>query len=318
MLELKYIAAVTQLYVITIAAVLTIHSNCSPLQSPRSWKDDFVSGVAQYSSPIPMGANYWDIMEMGINSSTSLDQRYNSTTSVESSQHFNAIDNCWRRRNPRWAENRMALADCAIGYGAYAQGGKGGKIYTVVSSEDDAVNPKPGTLRYGVALPGRVWIVFGRNMNIVLKMPLVVGSYKTIDGRGAQVHISGGACILIHEVQNVIIHGLNIHLCKPTDPGYVMWSDSTIRHLGRAEGDGISIRSSRHVWIDHNTLSICHDGLIDVTLESTYVTLSNNWLKHHHTVMLLGHSDHFSEDKLMRVTVAYNQFGPGCGQRMPR
>ncbi|KAH9297707.1 hypothetical protein KI387_029389, partial [Taxus chinensis] len=211
----------------------------------------------------------------------------------------------------------MALADCAVGYGAYAQGGKGGRIYTVISSEDDAVNPKPGTLRYGVTLHGRVWIVFGRNMNIVLKMPLVIGSYKTIDGRGAQVDISSGACLLIHEVQNVIIHGLNIHLCKSTDPGYVVWSDSTIQHLGKADGDGISIKSSRHIWIDHNTLSTCDDGLIDVTLGSTYVTISNNWFKHHNLVMLLGHSDHFSQDKLMRVTIAYNQFGPGCDERMP-
>uniref|UniRef100_A0A7N0TVK1 Pectate lyase n=1 Tax=Kalanchoe fedtschenkoi TaxID=63787 RepID=A0A7N0TVK1_KALFE len=34
--------------------------------------------------------------------------------------------------------------------------------------------------------------------------------------------------------------------------------------------------------------------------------------------MLLGHNDQFSADKIMRVTVAFNRFGAGCIERMPR
>jgi len=34
--------------------------------------------------------------------------------------------------------------------------------------------------------------------------------------------------------------------------------------------------------------------------------------------MLLGHSDSYTRDKQMQVTIAYNHFGEGLIQRMPR
>uniref|UniRef100_M8C0B6 Pectate lyase n=1 Tax=Aegilops tauschii TaxID=37682 RepID=M8C0B6_AEGTA len=72
------------------------------------------------------------------------------------------------------------------------------------------------------------------------------------------------------------------------------------------------------VWIDHNTLSRCEDGLLDVTRSSTDVTISNNWFHDHDKVMLLGHEDQHVADRRMRVTVAFNRFGPNVSQRMPR
>lgn len=35
-------------------------------------------------------------------------------------------------------------------------------------------------------------------------------------------------------------------------------------------------------------------------------------------VMLIGHKDNNLEDKIMKVTIVYNHFGPGLVQRMPR
>ena len=35
-------------------------------------------------------------------------------------------------------------------------------------------------------------------------------------------------------------------------------------------------------------------------------------------VMLLGHNDNNVEDRIMRVTIAFNHFGPGLIERMPR
>lgn len=35
-------------------------------------------------------------------------------------------------------------------------------------------------------------------------------------------------------------------------------------------------------------------------------------------VMLFGHNDNNVEDKAMKVTVAFNHFGPGLIERMPR
>ncbi|WZZ67947.1 hypothetical protein YC2023_079317 [Brassica napus] len=62
----------------------------------------------------------------------------------------NPIDDCWRC-DPKWEKNRQRLADCAIGFGKHAIGGRDGRIYVVTDSSDkDAVNPKPGTLRHAV------------------------------------------------------------------------------------------------------------------------------------------------------------------------
>ncbi|KAG8083877.1 hypothetical protein GUJ93_ZPchr0010g8672 [Zizania palustris] len=49
-----------------------------------------------------------------------------------------------------WQQDRQRLADCGIGFGRNAMGGKGGPMYVVNDSSDrDPVNPAPGTLRYG-------------------------------------------------------------------------------------------------------------------------------------------------------------------------
>ena len=128
----------------------------------------------------------------------------------------NPIDDCWKC-DPNWANNRQRLADCAIGFGQNAKGGKGGEFYIVTdSSDDDPVNPKPGTLRYAVIQNEPLWIVFPSNMMIKLSQELIFNSYKTIDGRGADVHIVGGGCITLQYISNVIIHNIHVHHCHPS------------------------------------------------------------------------------------------------------
>ncbi|WOL14365.1 putative pectate lyase 18 [Canna indica] len=230
----------------------------------------------------------------------------------------NPIDDCWRC-DPDWAENRQRLADCAIGFGKNAIGGRDGEIYVVTdSSDDDPVNPKPGTLRYAVIQDEPLWIIFKRDMTIQLKEELLVNSYKTMDGRGASVHISGGPCITVQYVTNVIIHGLHIHDCKQGGNAYVRDSPGHYGWRTLSDGDGVSIFGGAHVWVDHCTLSNCRDGLIDAIHGSTAITISNNYLSHHDKVMLLGHSDELAADKHMQVTIAFNHFGEGLVQRMPR
>ncbi|PIA30359.1 hypothetical protein AQUCO_05600058v1, partial [Aquilegia coerulea] len=230
----------------------------------------------------------------------------------------NLIDDCWRcDRN--WANNRQRLADCVTGFGKNAIGGRNGRIYVVNDSgNDDPVNPNPGTLRHAVIQDEPLWIIFARDMVIQLKEELIMNSFKTIDGRGVSVHIANGPCITIQYVTNVIIHGLHIHDCKPGGNAYVR---SSPRHYGWrtiSDGDGISIFGSSHVWVDHCSLSNCHDGLIDAIHGSTAITISNNYMTHHDKVMLLGHSDSYTQDKNMQVTIVYNHFGEGLVQRMPR
>lgn len=214
----------------------------------------------------------------------------------------NPIDDCWMC-DPNWANNRQQLANCAIGFGYKAQGGKGGPYYVVTDSSDpDPHDLKPGTLRDAVSQPGPVWIVFSGDMGIKLKRPLMVSSFKTIDGRGAHVEITGGGCISIEHVTNVIIHNIHIHGCYPAN----------------SDGDGLHIFSSSNVWVDHCVLSNCADGLIDCTVGSTAITISNCYFSHHDKVMLLGHSDDYTPDRGMQITVAFNRFGEALVQRMPR
>ncbi|KAK8705142.1 hypothetical protein V6N13_048750 [Hibiscus sabdariffa] len=230
----------------------------------------------------------------------------------------NPIDDCWKC-DPDWPNNRQRLADCAIGFGQHALGGKGGEYYIVTdSSDDDAVTPKPGTLRYAVIQEEPLWIVFPSNMLIKLKQELIFNSFKTLDGRGANVHITGGGCITLQYISNVIIHNIHIHHCYQSGETNVRSSPTHYGWRTESDGDGISIFGSKDIWIDHCSLSHCKDGLIDAVMGSTGITISNNFFSHHNEVMLLGHSDDYKPDSGMQVTIAFNHFGEKLVQRMPR
>ncbi|KAK1437764.1 hypothetical protein QVD17_03562 [Tagetes erecta] len=251
----------------------------------------------------------------------------------------NPIDKCWRCKAD-WADNRQALAQCVMGFGTGTTGGAAGEIYTVTDpSDDDGANPKEGTLRYGASQNKPLWIIFEKDMVINLKHTLVITSDKTIDGRGANVEIANGGGFTIQEANNVIIHGLNIHDVRVMD-GFA----------GRTacDGDALTIKTATKIWIDHCTFSKGPDGMLDVTVGSTAVTISNCRFHDHDKVrtknnltfpptssasdvadltymtdcnkqvILLGAADTHTEDKNMQVTVAYNKFEETCTQRMPR
>ncbi|KAL2475682.1 putative pectate lyase 2 [Abeliophyllum distichum] len=230
---------------------------------------------------------------------------------------MNIIDSCWRAK-AKWAANRRSLADCAVGFGKNAIGGKNGATYVVTDPSDDPANPKPGTLRYGAIQTKPLWIIFAKNMVITLKNELMINSFKTIDGRGVKVEIAYGPCITIQYVSHVIIHGIGIHDCKPGKPGLVRNTPEHVGHRKGSDGDAIDIFGSSDIWIDHCFLARCADGLIDVIHASTAITISNNFFSQHDKVMLFGHDDNNVEDKVIKVTVVFNHFGPGLVQRMPR
>lgn len=230
----------------------------------------------------------------------------------------NPIDACWRC-NKNWARKRQNLADCALGFGRGALGGKGGRFYVVTDPSDDNVEtPRPGTLRWAVIQPEPLWITFDRSMVITLKQELLVQSFKTIDGRGHKVRISGGAGITLQYVSNVIIHSLYISDIKSTNGGTIR--DSTT-HKGlrmRTDGDAIAVFGSNNIWLDHLSVSKAIDGLIDIVQGSTDITISNCHFTDHNKVLLFGASDTYEPDKNMKVTVAYTRFGKKLVQRMPR
>lgn len=205
----------------------------------------------------------------------------------------NAIDDCWRR-DPKWAENRESLADCALGFGSGAQGGKGGRIYVVTNSSDDPQFPTNGTLRYGVVQLEPLWIIFERDMKITLQQDLIfANSHKTVDGRGAKVEITGGGGLLLDSVSNIIIHSISIHdiVYSKQSNQRVRVTPNATRGRGSSGEDGIRvINQASNMWIDHCYLARCNDGALDVTKASTNVTISNNVFENHDKV----HTQRFS------------------------
>ncbi|KAK3006120.1 hypothetical protein RJ639_015499, partial [Escallonia herrerae] len=91
---------------------------------------------------------------------------------LSQSLSMNVIDSCWRP-NPRWASDRQSFANCAIGFGRDAMGGRKDAIYVVTDPSDDPVDPKPGTLRYGATRRDPLWITFAEDMVIRLKKVLL-------------------------------------------------------------------------------------------------------------------------------------------------
>lgn len=231
----------------------------------------------------------------------------------------NPIDRCWRCQ-ANWITNRQLLARCPLGFGHKTRGGYGGRIYVVRDSSDNNVqNPKPGTLRHAVIQEVPLWIIFSTSMTIKLSQELIMTSRKTIDGRGAIVHIAGGGGITIQYIRDVIIHNIRVHDTVSCNGGMIR---DSVNHMGfrtRSDGDGISLFGATNVWIDHVSMSNCADGLIDAIMGSTGVTISNCHFARHNDVMLLGASGSTASlDTKMQVTVAFNHFGKGLVQRMPR
>ncbi|KAI8528481.1 hypothetical protein RHMOL_Rhmol12G0151300 [Rhododendron molle] len=230
----------------------------------------------------------------------------------------NPIDRCWRCR-PDWMSDRKRLANCAQGFGHKAIGGKEGKFYVVTDpSDNDMANPKPGTLRHAVIQEEPLWIIFAKSMVIRLNQELIMTSNKTIDARGTHVLIANGAGITIQFIQNVIIHGLHIHNIVPGSGGMIRDSVNHIGFRTMSDGDGISIFGASNIWIDHVSMSNCADGIIDAIMGSTGITISNSHFTNHNEVMLFGANDAHVIDKIMQITVAFNHFGQGLEQRMPR
>lgn len=117
-----------------------------------------------------------------------------------------------------------------------------------------------------------------------LNQELIVQGDKTIDGRGANVHIAYGAGIMMQGVKNVIIHGLHIHDILSGTGGMIR---DAVDHYGfrtQSDGDGISIFTSSDIWLDHISMWKCTDGLIDAVEGSTGITISNCHFTDHNDV----------------------------------
>jgi pectate lyase len=94
-----------------------------------------------------------------------------------------------------------------------------------------------------------------------------------------------------------------------------------------ANPDGIAVRRSHHVWIDHVDLSNSLDGNLDITNEADFVTVS--WSRFYYTDAitnsdhrfsnLIGSSDNAIADAgKLRITMHHNWWADNVHERMPR
>jgi len=158
----------------------------------------------------------------------------------------------------------------------------------------------------------------------------IVGLDKHATIRGGWFDIRGTATV---NRTNIIIRNLTF---EDTYDCFPQWSPTDgVLGSWNALYDSISLRDSNHVWIDHNTfvdrdtaddilphyfgvLYQIHDGLLDITNGSNYVTVSWNRFENHDKVMLIGSSDSASADRgKLNVTLHHNLF-ENVGQRAAR
>lgn len=116
----------------------------------------------------------------------------------------------------------------------------------------------PGSLRDGCRKKEPLWIIFEISGTIELSSYLNVSSYKTVDGRGQRVKLTGKG-LRLKDCEHVIICNLLFEGGRGHDV------------------DGIQIKpNSKHIWIDRCSLSDYDDGLIDITRQSTDITVSRS------------------------------------------
>ena len=145
----------------------------------------------------------------------------------------------------------------------------------------------------------------------------------TLIGDGANSGLVNGH-IILSNVSQVIIRNLKIQnpcdvepVWDPTDGATGNWN---------AAYDAIGISGSDHVWIDHNSFTDapvtdnflpvenghvkqCHDGAVDITNASDYVTVSYNVFGEHDKNNLVGSSSSATADEgKLRVTFSNNVF----------
>ncbi|TDQ55321.1 pectate lyase family protein [Actinorugispora endophytica] len=159
-----------------------------------------------------------------------------------------------------------------------------------------------------------------------------VGSNTTLIGVGDDAALVG-AQMMVDGVDNVIVRNISFETAQDCFP---QW-DPTDGEAGNwnSEFDGVSVRRSTHVWIDHNEFGDgdvldrdlpeyfgreyqVHDGLLDITHGSDLVTVSYNHLRDHDKTMLIGSTDSPAYDVgRLRVTLHHNKW-ENVLQRAPR
>jgi pectate lyase len=172
-------------------------------------------------------------------------------------------------------------------------GGEGGSVVTVTTAEE---------LQEAVDGTNSAIIILVKG-TITVSGELSARGNKTIVGLGTDARITGGG-FGWNTKSNVIVQNITFE---------------------DAPDDLLKINNKcTNFWIDHCTFSDgadtnagSHDGMLDVTRGSQYVTISYNRFFNHDKNILIGHSDSETGDTAIKVTLHHNWFDSTI-QRNPR
>lgn len=161
---------------------------------------------------------------------------------------------------------------------------------------------------------------------------LRVPSNTTIVGVGADARIENGM-LFLDKVSNIIIR--NIHFADAYD-FFPAWDPKdNANGEWNSEYDNIALRGATNVWVDHCSFTDGkrpdhtartalgrpmqhHDGLLDITQQSNFVTVSYNHFQAHDKTNLVGSSDGQKlDDGKLKVTFHHN-FWEHTKERAPR
>ena len=159
-----------------------------------------------------------------------------------------------------------------------------------------------------------------------------VPSRTTLIGVGSDAHISGGM-VLLQQVQDVIVR--NIRFSDAYDHFPAWDPKDNANGEWNAELDNLSLRGTVRVWVDHcsfddgqrpdsiNRSALGrpmqhHDGLLDITRQSNFVTVSWNHFSGHDKTSLVGSGDGIRADEgHLKVSFHHNHWAD-VKERAPR
>ncbi len=167
-----------------------------------------------------------------------------------------------------------------------------------------------------------------QSAHVVARVP----SRTSVIGVGKHAAIVHGT-LLLEEVDNVIIR--NIRFSDAYDHFPVWDPKDNASGEWNSDYDNITLRGATHVWVDHCTFDDGHrpdnqervllgrpmqrhDGLLDITRQSNWVTVSWNHFRDHDKTTLVGSSDgQVLDEGKLKVTFHHN-FYESVRERTPR
>ena len=161
----------------------------------------------------------------------------------------------------------------AIGHGAGAKGGRGGRIMYVTTREDSG----KGTLRRCLIAKGPRVCVFrvGGVFRFTNRPPVIKHPYLTIAGQTAPgggvviAHDGGGSArtpILIKNTHDIVVRHVRVRLDRLS--------------ANRKSDDAITIENSDNVLVDHVSASWASDELFNGYGDNDRITVSNSIFAH--------------------------------------